>query len=393
MANNSEVLSDKSKSVVDRLRETTRPRRRWLRFSLRTMLLLVTALSVWLGVKVNQARRQKEAVTALRELGATIYYAHQRSDANPREFLAGKEVQLPRWLRDLAGDDFFQEVAAVQFSRPVSNDDLVHLEALPDIESLGFLYFQINRNVTDAGLNITDAGLAHLPRPDRLIRFHANKMAIGDEFFERLANASQLQEIVLGDTNVTAAGLGALRGLASLRLLSIVDPQLEDAALEVLPSMPSLNWLSLKGWGITDAGLVNLARYQSLTTVSLANTAVSDAGLEHLSELSNLRALDLEGTNIRGPGLRHIAPLVDDWLSLKDTAADDAALAELKTAQHLQCLNLEDTAITDAGLVHLYGLPKLNLICLEGTQVTRQGIAALNKAMPQLGIVTAPAKQ
>ena len=40
------------------------PRRRWLRFSLRSLLILITILCVWLGVKVNQARRQKEAFTA-----------------------------------------------------------------------------------------------------------------------------------------------------------------------------------------------------------------------------------------------------------------------------------------------------------------------------------------
>jgi hypothetical protein len=41
------------------------PRRRWFRISLRTLLLLVTVLCIWLGVKVNLARRQKEAIAAL----------------------------------------------------------------------------------------------------------------------------------------------------------------------------------------------------------------------------------------------------------------------------------------------------------------------------------------
>jgi hypothetical protein len=127
-----------------------------------------------------------------------------------------------------------------------------------------------------------------------------------------------------------------------------------------------------------------------MPVLHLSNTGITDAGLRHLAGLPNLRALDLQSTEVRGPGLRHIAPLVEDWLILKRTAIDDAALRELKGAKRLLCLDLEDTAITDAGLVHLYGLPKLSLISLEGTQVAAKGIAALNKAMPTLGIVTAP---
>src|SRR5262249_41157345 len=44
----------------------TRPRRRWLEFSLRTMLLAVLALSVWLGWWVNRARNQAATVAAVK---------------------------------------------------------------------------------------------------------------------------------------------------------------------------------------------------------------------------------------------------------------------------------------------------------------------------------------
>ena len=386
-----------------------RSRRRWLRFSLRTMLLLVTVLSIWLGVKVNQARRQKEAVAALRESGATVRYAHQQSDANPRIYLVEQDLDVPRWLRDLTGDDFFQSVALVEFMRPVTDDDLTHLAALPEIETLSFLYLS-----SHAGGNVTDAGLAHLPRPDRLVRFHASDMSIGDAFLERLANASGLEDLALGDTHITHRGIASLGGLKSLEYMSIADRDLGDAALEALPPLPALKRLALNGWNITDAGLAHLARQhslsmlmlsntsigdeglahlaklESLTTLHISNTRITDAGLRHLARLPNLRALDLQSTEVRGPGLRHIATLVEDWLILKRTRIDDAALRELKGAERLLCLDLEDTAITDAGLVHLHGLPNLSLISLDGTQVTAQGLAALNKAMPTLGIVTAP---
>ncbi len=52
-------------------------RRRWFRISLRTMLILVTVLCISLGVKVNQARRQKEAIAALKSVKSAFVFYHQ----------------------------------------------------------------------------------------------------------------------------------------------------------------------------------------------------------------------------------------------------------------------------------------------------------------------------
>jgi hypothetical protein len=67
---------------------------------------------------------------------------------------------VPGWLRDLAGDDFFQKVVAIRVSPTTTDKDLVHLAALPHIEGL---------YVGGSGNQVSDAGLAHLPRPDRLV--------------------------------------------------------------------------------------------------------------------------------------------------------------------------------------------------------------------------------
>jgi hypothetical protein len=50
------------------------PKRRWAQFSLGTMFVVVTVLCVWLAVQVNRAHRQRDAVAALRKLGAAVFY-------------------------------------------------------------------------------------------------------------------------------------------------------------------------------------------------------------------------------------------------------------------------------------------------------------------------------
>ena len=56
----------------------TKPKRkrRWLRFSLRTMLVVVLVSSVWLGYQANRAARQREAVKALRVRGVVAAHSN-----------------------------------------------------------------------------------------------------------------------------------------------------------------------------------------------------------------------------------------------------------------------------------------------------------------------------
>jgi hypothetical protein len=276
------------------LASTTSPNRRWLRFSLRTFLLVLTALCVWLGVKVNQARRQKEAVEALLELGATVRYAHQRDDTNPTEFESGKDLGVPGWLRRLAGDDFFQTVALIEFSAPVTDEDLVHLAALPHIERL-----HVSDQESYEEHNITDAGFAHLPRPDRLTHFGAANTRIGDTFLTRLAGATELQTLHLSATRVTDEGLRSLPRLPKLKYLGLGYTSVGDAGVAaVLQDPSSLEILWLEGTQITDASLALLKDAQRLVHLSLDRTRVTDAGLRHLHGLPALITLSVDHTAV-----------------------------------------------------------------------------------------------
>jgi hypothetical protein len=192
----------------------TKPKRCWFRFSLRTLLVLMTVLCVWLGFKVNAARRQKEAVLALRETGAMIVFDYQLRTVSG---LPQKKIDLTRsppgpvWLRKLLGDESFGNVIIVQLHTfdlpgPPGRLDLSLLQNLPTlsslmvrsdelcdddlikiggIRSLKFLYLYAS--------HLTDAGLAHL---QSLSELGVLDLSFGGNF--------------------TDAGLRSLRGLKKL---------------------------------------------------------------------------------------------------------------------------------------------------------------------------------
>jgi hypothetical protein len=119
------------------------PRRRYLTFSLRTLFIVLTALAVWLGVLVNRAHRQRDAVKAIEALGGIAYYDWQ--------VIAIQEGRTPRppepaWLWRLIGNDFFGEVNVVYLAANANDsqsaDDKVlrsipYLRRLPKVDSLG----------------------------------------------------------------------------------------------------------------------------------------------------------------------------------------------------------------------------------------------------------------
>jgi hypothetical protein len=295
-----------------------KPRRRWLRFSLRTFLLVLTSLCIWLGVKVHQARRQKEAVVALKPLGMWFYYAHQKDEACPHGINPGHELGVPKWLDELAGYDFFRTVISVQVSSPVADEDLVYLAALPYIERLYVTGF--GKNVSDweldqlrrpdrliasgaRGNNASDAGLAHLRRPDRLITFGASDTLVGDGFVKRLHNATRLESLELAESRVTDEGLLALRKLTNLKRLSLYDTKITDAGMAALPNMTALENLELGRTEISDAGLIHLKNAKRLRHLSLTKTSVTDAGLAHLHGLPDLRSVALDDTAATPDGI------------------------------------------------------------------------------------------
>ena len=57
--------------------KTRGPRRRWLQYSLRTLIAVMTLVALGMGYLADRARRQERAVARVKELGGLLAFAYQ----------------------------------------------------------------------------------------------------------------------------------------------------------------------------------------------------------------------------------------------------------------------------------------------------------------------------
>jgi hypothetical protein len=121
---------------MDHPAPTAKPNRRWLKYSMRVLLVFVLLVSIpggWVAVEMRQTRREREAAAAISKLGGILYWA---------------EPSMPRWFRSLLGDDF-SYVFLVNLSNSNVND--AGLESLKGFSKLHELDLE-GTKVTDEGI-------------------------------------------------------------------------------------------------------------------------------------------------------------------------------------------------------------------------------------------------
>ena len=211
---------------------TPKARRRWLQFSLRTLMVLVLIIGAglgWVGMKLRRARAQREDVGEIEKLGGTVLY--------------DRPFRQSDWQRDLFGADVVSHPDKVYFLKDrLADGDLpglrAHLQRLPQVKELVF-----------AEARITDAGLVEV------------------------AALPQLESLAFLKVHVTDAGLVHLQRLTQLRRLSLFASQVTDAGLVCLQELPQLRQLGLDDTQVTDAGLVHLRGLTRLERLYLACSA------------------------------------------------------------------------------------------------------------------------
>jgi Leucine-rich repeat (LRR) protein len=253
-----------------------KPKRRWFQFSLRTLLVFVLLVSIglsWFGVKMQKARRQKEAVKAIEKAGGEVLYDYGLGAP------FADEPSVPKWARALLGDDFFLDVVGVWGNlRDFGDDKATYLKRLTGLETLSLTNTQI-----------TDAAFRHLEGLTNLEDLDLSGTQVTDAALEHLEGLANLNGLGLYGTAITDAGLEHLEGLTNLEDLYLGCTQVTDAGLEHLEGLTELKWLYLGGTSITDAGLENLERLTKLKWLDLSDTQVAPEGVKMLQEAPTFR--------------------------------------------------------------------------------------------------------
>ncbi len=222
-----------------------RPWQKYLRFSVRGLIVLVLAIGAGLGSIVRGARIQREAAAAIRNADGMVYYDWQSTPAPGT--LPGKPP-VPRWLVELIGVDYFGHIRAVSLHKA------------------------------------TDATMAQVGQLNRLDTVLLRASSVSDTGLAHLSGVANLSILDLSHTQVTRAGLAHLKDLNKLGVLDLAGAQVTDDGLAHLKGLSNLMQLNLNSTHVTDAGLVHLKGLAKLHVLEVVDTQVTEEGAKELGQ-------------------------------------------------------------------------------------------------------------
>ena len=170
-----------------------KPRRRWLQFSLRTLLVLMLVAGAgvgWFAHEVRQTRAHREAVKAAENARKVADMA--RMEAETQTMAAERQ----RMAAERAADE-----ATMAARKAVAET------AESEIQKLGGRVTGLDLSAT----KVTDAGLVHLEGLTQLQTLNLGATSITDAGLAHLEGLTQLHELDLSSTKVTDAGVAELK--------------------------------------------------------------------------------------------------------------------------------------------------------------------------------------
>ena len=184
--------------------------KRRFEFTLRSLLLLVTLMCLWLGYRSSAIRHEEKAIDAIREANGFVDYG---APWGFRGIIrSGDCTNRPKWMRILVGDGPYDTVGVVYlhegYSRQVGCDDALLAELLPHLKRL--------RDLKSLDLD--------------------------------------------GSQRVSSTGVELLAQLSSLEVLNLCNTSADDAAIDSLVKLRRLKHLDIVGTEISDQGVARLHR-------------------------------------------------------------------------------------------------------------------------------------
>ncbi|MCH8043914.1 MAG: hypothetical protein IID44_09380 [Planctomycetes bacterium] len=391
-----------------------------LRFSLKTLLLVMTLGVVMLGLwrlYLTPLRMQDVAAEDFRQAGGTIRveadqaaWLHRLVGAEPQKIvyadlrdceLTERTLDHVRWLYGVrtlyvsgreVTDNHLRAITRLSSlhelgldSTSVTHDGLEQFsQAAPNVQVTLSDVRRIDEFEFLAGVSVDDKSGVNSEPPTILIGL----TCYGDDFDNtRLAELDlptclALRRLSIHALSVTDDGLSFLSMMDVLTHLDLCRSGVTDGCMRYVNQIKHLQRLKLTATRITSAGLADLSDLSSLTALDVSWTSVDD--LAPLAKMTSLKTLNLSNCPFDVDELTHISGLVElETLHLFDVPVSDEALRHLSDLHSLRELSLVGASLTDQGLEHLYGLENLRVLLLTG-DVTDEAVARLRRALPGL---------
>jgi hypothetical protein len=266
------------------------PSRRWLRFSLRTLLIAITLFGIWLGLRVNAARRQAQAVAEIRkQRSGSVYYDFELQANNPAE----AKSWVPSWIIARTGPDLFHNVVSAH---------MTHLDASNWWE-IDDLHTRKPWNKLQVVADVR-RHLAALPRLRRLDLWVWPE--VSEQCLAAVGELSNLEGLVC--EYATDAGVAHLASQRRLKSVHMDNSKLTDDSLRVFGTLPLLEHLQATRNHFTDDGLAHLHHLKRLISLDIdcGETRFTDAGLVHLEGLQSLQMIFLQNTLVTPVGVARL---------------------------------------------------------------------------------------
>ena len=163
--------------MPDQIKPASRPWRRFLRFSVRGLIVAVLVIGLglgWIVRTVQNARFQRESVGAITAAGGMVEYETE----SPKESATLElKTWAPAWLVKLIGIDYFCHITGVALSPRISGIALspsIAASASSPTETDAVIAkirrFTHLKELSLAQCPVSDAGLAHLKTLTGLVR-------------------------------------------------------------------------------------------------------------------------------------------------------------------------------------------------------------------------------